>query len=221
MSNHQKKFLLLSIKSSLFWYNFYQRQKDCEDKAVKQKITENSILLFEKKGFSETSIQDIVDSLGVTKGTFYYYFSSKEELLMDIHLQYIDEILNIQNEILDDPIKNNKTKLFDIVYMLISHIKSKRSSAKIFFREMQNLSEERLTDVIPKRDQFRLNIEKVVREGIEKGEFRPELNASIITFGILGIANWSYNWFNPDGEMTDREVSEIFVDMILKGIELT
>lgn len=187
---------------------------------MKQKITENSILLFEKKGFSETSIQDIVDSLGVTKGTFYYYFSSKEELLMDIHLQYIDEILNIQNDILDDPIKNNKTKLFDIVYMLISHIKSKRSSAKIFFREMQNLSEERLTDVIPKRDQFRLNIEKVVREGIEKGEFRPELNASIITFGILGIANWSYNWFNPDGEMTDREVSEIFVDMILKGIEL-
>ena len=60
---------------------------------VKEKITAQSIRLFEKKGFTETSIQDIVDSLGVTKGTFYYYFSSKEELLMDIHLGYIDELL--------------------------------------------------------------------------------------------------------------------------------
>ena len=186
---------------------------------MKRKITENSILLFEKKGFSETSIQDIVDSLGVTKGTFYYYFSSKEELLMDIHLQYIDEILSIQNEILEDSNKDNKTKLFDIVYMLISHIKNQRSSAKIFFREMQNLSEERLADIIPKRDQFRLNIEKVLRNGIEKGEFRSDINAPIVTFGILGIANWSYNWFNPEGSMSDREVTEIFVDMVLKGIE--
>ena len=46
---------------------------------MKQKIKNTSISLFEQKGFAETSIQDIVDSLGVTKGTFYYYFASKEE----------------------------------------------------------------------------------------------------------------------------------------------
>lgn len=186
---------------------------------MKKKITENSIQLFEKKGFTETSIQDIVDSLGVTKGTFYYYFSSKEELLMDIHLQYINEILKIQSEILSDENKDNKTKLYDIVYMLISHIKSQGSSARIFFREMQNLSEDRLISIIPKRDQFRLNIEQVIRNGMMVGEFRSDLNASIITFGILGIANWSYNWFHPEGSLTDYEVTEIFIDMILKGIE--
>lgn len=186
---------------------------------VKKKITENSIQLFEKKGFKETSIQDIVDSLDVTKGTFYYYFSSKEELLMDIHLQYIDEILNIQNEILANQKMDHKTKLFEIIYMLISRIKSKRSSAKIFFREMQNLSEARLVDIIPKRDQFRLNIEQVIKDGREAGEFRSNLNPSIVTFGVLGIANWSYNWFHPEGSLTDYEVTEIFVDMILKGIE--
>jgi len=186
---------------------------------VKEKITGQSIRLFEKKGFSETSIQDIVDSIGVTKGTFYYYFSSKEELLMDIHLGYISELLLKQERIVNNPSKTCKEKLFEIVNTLITDIKTRGLAAKIFFREMKNLSNERLALILPKRDQFRLNIEQLIMDGIEKGEFRPDLNASIITFGILGITNWSYQWFNPNGSSTDREVAEIFVEMILKGIQ--
>jgi TetR/AcrR family transcriptional regulator, cholesterol catabolism regulator len=185
---------------------------------VKEKITEQSIRLFEKKGFSETSIQDIVDSIGVTKGTFYYYFSSKEELLMDIHNRYIDELLAIQEKILFDKSKSSKEKLSDIILMLIRSIKSQGPSAKVFFREMQNLSDERLAEIIPKRDQFRLNIQKVLEEGTEQGEFRHDLNIPIVTFGILGMANWSYQWFNPEGSMTEKEVSDIYMNMIFKGI---
>jgi AcrR family transcriptional regulator len=187
---------------------------------VKEKITETSIRLFEKNGFSETSIQDIVDSLGVTKGTFYYYFSSKEELLMDIHLGYINELLHQQELILKDTGRSSKEKLAGIVSVLICDIKTRGSAAKIFFREMKNLSEERLNLIIPKRDQFRIKIEELIKEGTEKGEFRSNLNASIITFGILGITNWSYQWFNPNGTMSDKEVAEIFVEMILKGIQV-
>ncbi|WP_409292803.1 TetR/AcrR family transcriptional regulator [Peribacillus sp. SCS-37] len=186
---------------------------------MKGKITEHSIELFESRGFSDTSIQDIVDSLGVTKGTFYYYFSSKEELLMNIHLGYIDGLLDRQDEILRDSTVNNKEKLFEIVHLLIGSIKSKGTSAKIFFREMRHLSEDRLAQIVDKRDRFRLNVERVVRNGIDTGEFRPDLNAAIVTFGILGAANWSYQWFNPNGASTDREVAEILVEMVLRGIE--
>ena len=186
---------------------------------MKGKITEQSIRLFEKKGFSETSIQDIVDSLGVTKGTFYYYFSSKEELLMDIHLGYIDELLVHQDRIFKDPSKSCKEKLFEIVFMLLSDIKTTGAAAKIFFRELKNLNEEHTELIHSKRDRFRLNIEDLIKNGIEHGEFRHDLNTSIITFGILGITNWSYQWFNPNGICSDREVAEIFVEMILKGIQ--
>jgi AcrR family transcriptional regulator len=187
---------------------------------VKEKITEQSIRLFEKKGFSETSIQDIVDSLGVTKGTFYYYFSSKEELLMDIHLGYIDDLLAQQERIFKDQSQTCKEKLFEIVFILFSDIKYSGSAAKIFFRELKNLNTEHSTLIHFKRDQFRLNIEELIRNGMDQGEFRQDLNASIITFGILGITNWSYHWFNPEGKCSDREVAEIFIDMILKGIQV-
>lgn len=187
---------------------------------MKEKITEQSVFLFEKKGYSETSIQDIVDSLGVTKGTFYYYFSSKEELLMDIQLRYIDELLEHQESILNDTTKDSKSKLFEIVYMSLTSIKKQGSSARIFFREMKNLSEESLTKIMPKRDQYRLNIERLVKEGIEKKEFRNDLNPIIVTFGILGIMNWTYQWFSPKGSLSEREVSEIYVEMLLNGIQI-
>ncbi|WP_394584062.1 TetR/AcrR family transcriptional regulator [Cytobacillus firmus] len=187
---------------------------------MKEKITEKSIRLFDQKGFSETSIQDIVDSLGVTKGTFYYYFSSKEQLLMDIHLRYIDDMLANQHEILGDESKSSKDKLLEIVQMLLGNIKTQGASAKVFFREMRNLSEQSLSEIIPKRDQFRQNIEKLIEEGKQNGEFRANLNSPIIAFGILGVTNWSYQWFNPEGSISDREVAEIFTEMILKGIEM-
>ncbi|MBL4953420.1 TetR family transcriptional regulator [Neobacillus sp. YIM B02564] len=188
---------------------------------MKDKITEHSIRLFEKQGFSETSIQDIVDSLGVTKGTFYYYFSSKEELLMDIHLGYINGLLNQQEKILNDKATSSREKLNDIVTMLITDIKTKGSAAKIFFTEMKNLSEERIELIKSKRDQFRFNLEELLNQGVKNGEFRSDLKTAIVTFGILGVANWSYFWFNPAGNVSDREVAEIFVEMILQGIQTT
>ncbi|MFJ7639275.1 TetR/AcrR family transcriptional regulator [Peribacillus sp. NPDC097206] len=185
---------------------------------MKDKMTEHGIRLFEQKGFSETSIQDIVESVGVTKGTFYYYFTSKEQLLMDIHLAYINELLIGQETILQDTSKGCKDKLFDMVYMLLKSIKSKKSSATIFFREMKNLSKDKLDQILPKRDEFRNKIEGLLIEGGKRGEFRSTLDTSIISFAILGVVNWSYQWFDPDGKKTDREVAEIFMEMILHGI---
>ncbi len=193
------------------------RMKDAE-KRMKEKITQVSIQLFEQKGFSETSIQDICDGLGVTKGTFYYYFTSKEKLLMDIHLRYIDDMLRRQERIINDPDKNSRTKLFDVVHMLIRTIERQGTSARVFFREMRHLNEERLASIVTKRNQFRINTETLLRMGVEAGEFRRNLNVKIVALGILGITNWSYQWFRPTGDMSDREVAEIFVAMILQGI---
>lgn len=187
---------------------------------MKEKITEQGTRLFERKGFSETSIQDIVDSLGVTKGTFYYYFSSKEELLMDIQVGYVNDLLLRQEQILKDQALSCKDKLAGIVHMLLTDIKTRGSAAKIFFREMKNLSEEHLQMLLPKRDQFRYNLEDLIKEGMKSGEFKPDLNANIIAFGILGTTNWSYYWFHPEGSVSDKDVAEIFVEMILNGIQL-
>lgn len=180
---------------------------------------EASIALFEQNGFSETSIQDIVDALGVTKGTFYYYFKSKEELLMDIHLGYIEGLLEKQKKIIDDPAKSIKEKVLDIVYMLIHNIEKQGRQARIFFREMKHLNEEHLRKIVEKRDLFRYELQSLIEKGIKSGEFREDLHPSIATLTVLGAANWSYQWFRPDGELSDFEVAKQMVAILLEGME--
>ena len=138
---------------------------------------------------------------------------------MDIHKRYIDGALRRQAEILEDPSTNYRATLFDMIFMQLHAIDQQGASARVFFREIRHLGEERLAEIIPKRNQFRANLEMLLQKGVELGEFQKKLNVKIIALGILGLTNWSYQWFHPDGELNDREVTEVFVHMVLQGIE--
>lgn len=194
-------------------------RKDREGLTMKDLMMERSIQLFAQKGFKETSIQDIVNELNVTKGTFYYYFKSKQELLMDIHLRYIERLIENQEAILADKTTSYPEKLHSIIFKLVHDIEKEGLRAKVFFREMRHLSEEHLEQIIPKRDRFKGNVQEIIEKGIEAGQFRSDLPSDIVTLGILGMTNWSYFWFQPDGEKSDREVAAIFYKMLMKGIE--
>ncbi|UJL45544.1 TetR family transcriptional regulator [Virgibacillus sp. NKC19-16] len=186
---------------------------------MKEKITEQSILLFEKKGFSVTSIQDIVNELGVTKGTFYYYFNSKEQLLMDIHYDYITSLLKRQEEIMNNNNLSQKDKLIENIRLIITDIVERGPSARVFFREMRHLTDENIEKIKQKREQIRLNFEKVIQIGIDNVEFNHSLQVDMVAFGIVGMTNWSYNWYQPDGKITPDELVTIYADMVLGGIQ--
>lgn len=186
--------------------------------AMKAELIKESINLFVEKGFSATSIQDIVDKLGVTKGSFYYHFKSKEALLMHIHLSYIDDLLKRQKTILETE-KEARGKLVKVVELLIHDIEKQGALGRVYYREIRHLTPENATTIREKRAEFRDRIESIITEGIENGEFRKNLEAKMITFAILGITNWSYQWFNPNGDLSVRELADMYTDFILHGIQ--
>lgn len=57
-----------------------------------QKILEVSYRLFLEKGYDHTTIQDITDALGMSKGAVYHHFKSKEDILDRISTSYYDEV---------------------------------------------------------------------------------------------------------------------------------
>ncbi|MBC7195225.1 MAG: TetR/AcrR family transcriptional regulator [Caldisericia bacterium] len=60
----------------------------------KEKIFEEALKLFLEKGFNETSIEDITKNASISKGSFYTYFKSKEELLENIVKELLNNVEN-------------------------------------------------------------------------------------------------------------------------------
>ena len=95
-------------------------QKIEENKELKEKkLLDSAFKLFSKKGFKNTSIQNIVDDAGVAKGTFYLYFKDKYELQDAL-------IVNISQKLFSDALKNinkkNITDFYDRIIGIMDYI---------------------------------------------------------------------------------------------------
>ncbi|MCB0054924.1 MAG: TetR/AcrR family transcriptional regulator, partial [Caldilinea sp.] len=67
--------------------------------------------LFYQKGYAQTSVQDIIGEIGVAKGLFYYYFSSKPDLLDAVIERMTTQILASLQPMIDDPACDAPTKM--------------------------------------------------------------------------------------------------------------
>ncbi|ADI00329.1 TetR/AcrR family transcriptional regulator [Salisediminibacterium selenitireducens] len=186
---------------------------------MKERITAKALELFEQKGFAETSIREIVDALGISKGAFYHYFAAKDEILSHLHMAYIDTLVKEQADTLRDASLSSEEKLRRIIDLLIRNIEPNGANARVFFREMRHLSEDHLAAIIPKRDQFLKQLHEVLDEGVRRGVFRSGMNTELQALAIIGACNWSYQWFRPDGPIPAHAVTASFYDLFVHGLK--
>jgi len=87
-----------------------------KSRETKKNITECSIKLFFEKGFTKTTVREIVEAAGVAHGTFYLYFESKDQVLYRV----LEKTINSINSILDslpteNPIFDDLDKIIDSI----------------------------------------------------------------------------------------------------------
>lgn len=103
----------------------------------RQYLLEKGKELMLKYGIKKTTIDDIVNASGIAKGTFYLYFSSKEEfftrLLANINQKYFDMVEKLIRESPRSELKNNLKNFFDKVFSL--------PELAFYFKEHQSISE--------------------------------------------------------------------------------
>ena len=137
---------------------------------TKRKIFETSMKLYAEKGYDATSIEDITATVGVAKGTLYYHFSSKEEIFNFL----IEEgIKLLQNSVDIKTSKHNNyiDKIKAIVLIQIKIVAKYENIITILLSQFWGTKErnKKCQDLVY---QYIGQIEKIVQEGIEKGEIK-------------------------------------------------
>ncbi len=181
----------------------------------KEKIIEAAVELFKEKGYAATTVQDIADKLGSAKSALYYYIQSKEEVLWEIidHTMTtaelrIQELMNQEMPVVE--------RIEKIIYNQIMSVRDDAHYMVIFFTERTHLPVGRLEEINARSRNYEEKIAAVIREGITQGILEP-VDVIPAVYGIIGMCNWVYHWFNPKGPSSAEEIAELFSRMILRG----
>jgi AcrR family transcriptional regulator len=73
----------------------------------KQELLKIAYRMFTEKGYENTSIDEIIAEAGIAKGTYYYYFPSKEQMLEDVIDSMIERIIPLLAEVVEEGVSES------------------------------------------------------------------------------------------------------------------
>ncbi|WP_026695786.1 TetR/AcrR family transcriptional regulator [Peribacillus kribbensis] len=184
---------------------------------LRDRIIDHSLKLFEMHGFHGVTVNQIVAESGTSKGGFYHHFQSKDELLYVIHDYFISYVLTKAEEA-ESSSQNPTEKLKKIIQSFVKVFHLYKPHISVFYQESMYLKPEYTEEIKSKRNAYKNIIFKVLREGIQEGQFRNEISVEITGMSILGMVNWTYKWYHPEGSKTIDEIGDIYVDLILNSL---
>jgi TetR/AcrR family transcriptional regulator, cholesterol catabolism regulator len=185
---------------------------------TRRALVDSALGLFEQEGFYRTSLQEIVDGAGLTKGAFYHHFNSKEDVLWEIQNEYLDVQIQAAKSILSRHQGDCVALLRELIRLSLTGVAGYRAHVSIFYQERRHLTGERLKIITEKRDTRVQLFRETIRRGIEDGTFKPNTNATIAAFGILGMCALAVQWFDPNGTLTIDDIADQFCDLVLDGL---
>ena len=147
--------------------------------SIKNRIVTAAWQLFYEKGYNGTTVDDIIELSGTSKGSFYYYFNTKDELLNTLSM-ILDDFYE-ELEVKMDANMNSFYKLLYINYEAHSMMEEKISIdllASLYSTQLVAQGERHLLD--QNRSYYKL-VTKIVDEGQKKGQIRSDMPISEIT----------------------------------------
>ena len=184
----------------------------------KEDIIETALDLFSSKGYLKTSMAEIAEAVGLTKGGLYHHVDKKEDILVLIHNQMVEDF-NGSLKLAIETKGDFKTKLKAWIGVHARLIRDYQPHLKIFFTELDNITDtQTIENVIKKRDVGFNLLYGLIQEGIEKDEFRNDIHPGLVTMLIFGMLNWFYQWYRQNGESSIEEIAEEVEKMVFEGI---
>lgn len=185
-------------------------------KNTKGKIVSAAWKLFYEQGYDRTTIDDIVEESGTSKGSFYHYFESKESLpaslsyLFDEKYEELMETMDPQMGVIEKLVYMNQE-----LFLMIENTVSVDILSRLFASQLVSGSERSLLD--PARMYYKL-LRQIVIEGQQKGIFRKEFTTMDITRAYAMFERGiMYDWCINGGNYSICQYSAQLMPQFLAG----
>ena len=195
------------------WRTGRERARDRDVK--REAVIRAAAREFNRRGYHNTSLDDIAASLRVTKPTVYYYVTSKEQLLFECFLAGIELIRAGFAEArgLGTPARE---RLRRVLCHYAEAIASEFGWCMVR-AEDQDLPPAMSGHIKALKSEIDQGIRRLIRAGIEDGSIAP-CDPKLTTFALAGALNWIAHWYREDRSMSGREIAEVFCGIFESGL---
>jgi AcrR family transcriptional regulator len=174
--------------------------------------------LFAQRGFKNTTVRDIADAAGILSGSLYHHFDSKESMVDEILSTFQTELFKRYDEIVGSGL-DARAKVDAVVRVSFEAIDQHHAEVAIFQNDSAYLMEfERFGYLREHNTRFREMWLDLLREGVESGVLRPDVDAELV-FRFIRDTVWvAVRWYRPGGELSADQVADQYLSILLDGI---
>ncbi|MGM0577029.1 MAG: TetR/AcrR family transcriptional regulator [Myxococcota bacterium] len=184
----------------------------------RRKILDAAVRVFARSGYYSSKVSDIARDAGVADGTIYLYFKNKEDLLIQVFLDTMDQILERQEEVLAG-ITEPAERMNRFIHTHFDLVSSSPALAEVITVELRQSSKfMRSTDMKPFGRYLGL-IARIVEDGQDRGSFNPGLEPRRVARALFGVLDeFALEWAMSERKTSLEEAADATASLFLNGL---
>ena len=191
-----------------------QRKLTSRGRERRQQILDESARLFAERGYHPPSVAEIVESLGVGKGVFYWYFESKEDLFLEILASSSQDLRRLQQAAIGD----EPDPLRRIEVGIRASLQWFRDNRHLFNLSQFAATEERFAAILRQNDAVAIDdITRHLKEAMADGSI-PDQDPTMLAHALVGATRHLARTYLYHGDDPVELVAEVAVRFVMGGL---
>jgi AcrR family transcriptional regulator len=172
--------------------------------------------LFRRQGYERTSVREIALAMGMTSGSLFYHFATKETLLVAIMEEGLRDIMRSVGE----GLTMESSLPGRLQSMVCSHLKAllgpRLDAMSVLLYEWRSLSPQAQTRVMALRDAYEALWMVPISEAAALG--LVDADAALVRQTVLGALNWTAQWYRPGGRLSIDALAQRIYTMLFPRV---
>ena len=193
----------------------------------RQEILRTAARLFQQQGYDATSMNDVAAALKLSKGGLYHHFQSKDEILFHIMSHAMDiteeQVINVVRRIDGSQIDVTRTdvteeRLRTLIRLHIQVVLSPEDrEITVMLHENHPLPPALRRKINGRKKDYLHFVEHLIADVQRKRNSLSAVTPRAAALALVGMINWIYQWYKPDGPLTGEALVEQYTDIFFHG----
>jgi len=184
----------------------------------KEQVIRSAAQLFREKGYAASSMRDLAQKLGIEAASLYSHIKSKEEILQSLCFDMATEFRKSLQEVESKKVSASEKLKLGIIGHIQVMAKDLVASA-VFMNEHRHLSQPYLRDFLLLRINYINRFKDIIEEGINKGEFKENIDKKLAVMTLFSSLNWMPMWYDPHSNVMPADIGQQLADMLVTGLK--